>query len=132
MHYYKMTDFMLDMLLQAGVLANVVVSSFAVLIVPEVVAGPGEGEGVVLLLDGRCESTISLGGVHLLTALCYLHGKAVLVAEVVGLAVRPVGPLGRGVHVGPEPGAGVVRVVPTLNIAHIEMCHCRLQILVDL
>ena len=55
MHYYKMTDYMLNMLLQAGVLANVVVSSFAVLIVPEVVPGPGEGEGVVLLLDGRWE-----------------------------------------------------------------------------
>ena len=58
MHYYKMTDFMLNMLLQAGVLANVVVSSFAVLIVPEVVAGPGEGEGVVLLLGGRWEGSI--------------------------------------------------------------------------
>ena len=66
-------------------------------------------------------NTVSLGGSHLLTALCYLHGQAVLVAEVVGLAVRPVGPLGRGVHVRPEPGAGVVRVVPTLNTAHIEM-----------
>ena len=63
-------------------------------------------------------NTVSLGGSHLLTALCYLHGKAVLVAEVVGLAVRPVGPLGRGVHVRPEPGSGVVRVVPTLNTAH--------------
>ena len=49
-YYYKMTDYcMLNTLLQAGVLTNVVVSSFAVFIVPEVVPGPGEGEGVVLL-----------------------------------------------------------------------------------
>ena len=47
-------------------------------------------------------------------------------SEVVWLAVRPVRPLGGGVHVGPEPGAGVVSVVATLHRTHIEMWHARL------
>ena len=43
-------------------------------------------------------------------------------SEVVWLAVRPVRPLGGGVHVGPEPGAGVVSVVATLHRTHIKRC----------
>ena len=39
----------------------------------------------------------------------------VLYLVVVGLAVCPVSPLHGGVHVRPDPGAGVVLVMPLLH-----------------
>ena len=79
------------LVLEARVLADVVVGGLAVHVVPEVVPGPGE-EGVVVLP----------------------HGEAVLVPVVVGLPLGPVKPVRSPVHVRPEPGAGVMLVMLAL------------------
>ena len=75
----------------ADVLTKIMSSVATVIVIPEVVPGPGE-EGVVVLP----------------------HGEAVLVPVVVGLPLGPVEPVRSPVHVRPEPGAGVVLVMLAL------------------
>ena len=79
------------LVLEARVLADVVVSGLAVHVVPEVV--PVEVEGVVDL--------------H--------HAHAVLSVVVVGFSISPVEPLDGFVGVRPEPLAGSILIVTFLS-----------------
>ena len=66
-------------------------------VVPVVVPEPGD-DGVVVLPHGEAVLGVRLDAV----------------AAAVGLPVRPVAPVHRRVHVRPEPGARLVRVVTAL------------------
>ena len=77
--------------MQTSIFTDIMGWVFTVIVIPEVVPGPGE-EGVVVLP----------------------HGEAVLVPVVVGLPLGPVEPVRSPVHVRPEPGAGVVLVMLAL------------------
>ena len=79
-------------------------------IVPVVVPEPGD-DGVVVLPHGEAVLGVRLDAV----------------AAAVRLPVRPVAPLHRGVHVRPEPGARLVRVVPALGRGKIY-CNFRKNI----
>ena len=78
--------------MQTSIFTDIMGWVFTVIVIPEVVPGPGE-EGVVVLP----------------------HGDAVLPVQVVGLTVPPVKPVHCGVHVGPVPHTRVVLVMSRLE-----------------
>ena len=80
----------------ADVLTKIMSSVATVIVIPEVVPGPGE-EWVMVLS----------------------HHKAVLAMVVVGLAVSPVKPINGGVHVLPHPVSGGTLTVSLLQCAKL-------------
>ena len=83
---------MVILVLQTRIFTDIMSWVFTVIVIPEVVPGPGE-EGVVVLP----------------------HGDAVLPVQVVGLTVPPVKPVHSGVHVRPVPHTRVMLVMSRLG-----------------